>query len=290
MSSAFFRSLSSQKTVTYGLNASRRQTEALRYTHRHFTTILSPHPARLRPRYASSAAAFRHANARALSYTAIPKFVLRAFRVPIAGATVGAGGFTYANYKYEGEQISCVFPYLTYSHRLPEFRKKSEGWINSVKDTATDAFDTASDGLRAVSDRVSEVKLPKFETPQFIKDLFASKGEHDHQEGSHHKEGESSQGGRPDGEDAAIAALVAATMSSPSDSTVTIEDTDDFVSDSRQNGLMHLTKKLIEIRSMLLSIDQSDALKLPSIVVIGSQSSGKSSVLEAIVGHEFLPK
>jgi len=53
---------------------------------------------------------------------------------------------------------------------------------------------------------------------------------------------------------------------------------------------MHLTRKLIEIRSMLLSIDQSDALKLPSIVVIGSQSSGKSSVLEAIVGHEFLPK
>ena len=41
---------------------------------------------------------------------------------------------------------------------------------------------------------------------------------------------------------------------------------------------------------MLLSIDQSDTLKLPSIVVIGSQSSGKSSVLEAIVGHEFLPK
>lgn len=54
--------------------------------------------------------------------------------------------------------------------------------------------------------------------------------------------------------------------------------------------LLQLTKKLIEIRQVLLSIDQSDALKLPSIVVIGSQSSGKSSVLEAIVGHEFLPK
>ena len=53
---------------------------------------------------------------------------------------------------------------------------------------------------------------------------------------------------------------------------------------------MNLTRKLIEIRTMLLSIDQSDTLKLPSIVVIGSQSSGKSSVLEAIVGHEFLPK
>ncbi len=59
---------------------------------------------------------------------------------------------------------------------------------------------------------------------------------------------------------------------------------------SPDNQLMQLTKKLIEIRSVLLSVDQSDALKLPSIVVIGSQSSGKSSVLEAIVGHEFLPK
>jgi len=72
-------------------------------------------------------------------------------------------------------------------------------------------------------------------------------------------------------------------MSSPSDS-------DRSSSDTRQNGLMNLTRKLIEIRTMLLSIDQSDTLKLPSIVVIGSQSSGKSSVLEAIVGHEFLPK
>lgn len=56
------------------------------------------------------------------------------------------------------------------------------------------------------------------------------------------------------------------------------------------SDLLGLTKKLIAIRSILLSIDQSDTLKLPSIVVIGSQSSGKSSVLEAIVGNEFLPK
>ncbi|KAI7950044.1 hypothetical protein MJO28_008865 [Puccinia striiformis f. sp. tritici] len=55
-------------------------------------------------------------------------------------------------------------------------------------------------------------------------------------------------------------------------------------------GLMHLTRKLIEIRSLLMSIDKDESLVLPSIVVIGSQSSGKSSVLEAIVGHEFLPK
>lgn len=53
---------------------------------------------------------------------------------------------------------------------------------------------------------------------------------------------------------------------------------------------MLLTKKMIEIRGLLQMVGQGTALTLPSIVVIGSQSSGKSSVLEAIVGHEFLPK
>lgn len=54
--------------------------------------------------------------------------------------------------------------------------------------------------------------------------------------------------------------------------------------------MMLLTRKMIEIRNILQSVGQSGTLTLPSIVVIGSQSSGKSSVLEAIVGHEFLPK
>jgi dynamin-like GTPase MGM1, mitochondrial len=59
---------------------------------------------------------------------------------------------------------------------------------------------------------------------------------------------------------------------------------------ARDDQMMVLTKKMIEIRSMLQKVGQSSSLNLPSIVVIGSQSSGKSSVLEAIVGHEFLPK
>ncbi|KAJ2082444.1 mitochondrial dynamin GTPase Msp1 [Coemansia sp. RSA 988] len=65
------------------------------------------------------------------------------------------------------------------------------------------------------------------------------------------------------------------------------------------NALMELTKKLLEIQTILKTVRQDgdeskdnggSALQLPSIVVIGSQSSGKSSVLEAIVGQEFLPK
>ncbi|KAG9243330.1 P-loop containing nucleoside triphosphate hydrolase protein [Calycina marina] len=59
---------------------------------------------------------------------------------------------------------------------------------------------------------------------------------------------------------------------------------------TRDDQMMVLTKKMIEIRGILQTVGQSDTLNLPSIVVIGSQSSGKSSVLEAIVGHEFLPK
>ena len=34
----------------------------------------------------------------------------------------------------------------------------------------------------------------------------------------------------------------------------------------------------------------SDSIELPQIIVIGSQSSGKSSVLESIVGRDFLPR
>jgi len=60
---------------------------------------------------------------------------------------------------------------------------------------------------------------------------------------------------------------------------------------NNQDDFMMLTKQLIEVRNILKTVNQNcSALQLPSIVVIGSQSSGKSSVLEAIVGHEFLPK
>lgn len=138
--------------------------------------------------------------------------------------------------------------------------------------TAQDLFELASDRLKAVSERVS----------QGLFKARAMQGESDNGDSGG---AENSNKRSPKVDPAAIAALVAATMASPSDSNV-----EDTLDERAQNGLMHLTKKLIQIRSMLLSIDQSDALKLPSLVVIGSQSSGKTSVLEAIVGHEFLPK
>lgn len=49
-------------------------------------------------------------------------------------------------------------------------------------------------------------------------------------------------------------------------------------------------RRMLEIRDTLRIAGCPDSIALPNIVVIGSQSSGKSSVLESIVGHEFLPK
>lgn len=37
-------------------------------------------------------------------------------------------------------------------------------------------------------------------------------------------------------------------------------------------------------------IKARNSIELPQIVVIGAQSSGKSSVLESIVGRDFLPR
>lgn len=95
--------LNSQKTEIYGLR-NPRQLEATRPAHRRFTTFLAS--GSLRRRYTMpSYATLRHLHVRAISYSSIPRFVARAFRVPIAGATVGVGGFGYANYKFEGRSL-----------------------------------------------------------------------------------------------------------------------------------------------------------------------------------------
>src|SRR3954467_237065 len=52
------------------------------------------------------------------------------------------------------------------------------------------------------------------------------------------------------------------------------------------NDLIPLVNKLQDVFNTI----GSDTLDLPQIVVVGSQSSGKSSVLENIVGRDFLPR
>jgi dynamin 1-like protein len=56
---------------------------------------------------------------------------------------------------------------------------------------------------------------------------------------------------------------------------------------SDMENLIELTNKIQDVFS---TISSSDALDLPQIVVVGSQSAGKSSVLENIVQRDFLPR
>lgn len=56
-----------------------------------------------------------------------------------------------------------------------------------------------------------------------------------------------------------------------------------------EGAFSDLIRRLLDIRNILHSCGKSD-IPIPNVVVIGSQSAGKSSVLEALVGHEFLPK
>ena len=104
--------------------------------------------------------------------------------------------------------------------------------------------------------------------------------------------GGSNAGGDGDPKQSKVGAGVAAGASAAAYGYEKSEDDDPREGDeaARDDQMMVLTKKMIEIRSILQRVGQSSTLTLPSIVVIGSQSSGKSSVLEAIVGHEFLPK
>ncbi|KAK9698176.1 hypothetical protein RND81_08G086900 [Saponaria officinalis] len=54
-------------------------------------------------------------------------------------------------------------------------------------------------------------------------------------------------------------------------------------------SLILIINKVDDTLSSLNSTDLSE-IPLPHVAVVGSQSSGKSSVLEALVGHDFLPR
>ncbi|EDO17174.1 hypothetical protein Kpol_1072p44 [Vanderwaltozyma polyspora DSM 70294] len=101
----------------------------------------------------------------------------------------------------------------------------------------------------------------------------------------------SSSGGANSGAVVASTTILAANSSNDQEVGDDEDDDDENEIDNTNDDMLNLTKQMIEIRTILNKIDSSsNHLTLPSIVVIGSQSSGKSSVLESIVGKQFLPK
>lgn len=221
---------------------------------------------------------------RGIAASAAPRFIMHALRLPMGALTAGLASLTYAQYK------------------ITELSNRGSDWAMGI------AHDVQS-LVTSVKSTVNEVQLPELSLPDFLVPLFRGpsldaksapfdQSHADPQDGPRFIRKSSPSGNNNnsdqdpqhnDGGGAAAAAAAAAAaglMKAKADSQ-----------DGRQSGIpphdgdfMLLTKKLIEIRNVLNSIDHNDTLKLPSIVVIGSQSSGKSSVLEAIVGHEFLPK
>ena len=122
--------------------------------------------------------------------------------------------------------------------------------------------------------------MPKFETPTWLENLMKpSEPKREQRSSSSTPPPEP-----PEVEPVAIAAALAAGIYASD------EEKERKLNQAKDDQIMLLTRKMIEIRSLLQKIGQNEDFKLPSIVVIGSQSSGKSSVLESIVGHEFLPK
>lgn len=164
------------------------------------------------------------------------------------------------------------------------------GVLKSAGETASDATAGSVETFQDIVEQTrrgwqrtkDEVELPIWAQKLLRLDEQSSKGS-----------GGSSGGDKPPPDDKKVKA--AAVAGAGVGSVFGHDSGDDNDADSDKHTaldeqMMVFTRKMIEIRSILQRVGQSGTLTLPSIVVIGSQSSGKSSVLEAIVGHEFLPK
>ncbi|KAF2156699.1 hypothetical protein K461DRAFT_283599 [Myriangium duriaei CBS 260.36] len=199
----------------------------------------------------------------------IPQLAMKLFRIPAMLGAVTISGLAYL--QYQAAQAG------TWALDI----------LGKAKDSATTGATSVFDGANSIYDRIGsgwQRTKDKVEMPEWMRSIY---------EGSSESEGGDSGGnGGPEPKEsragpAAAGAATAAAFALDEEGT---EDQRSADTAARDDQMMMLTKKMIEIRSLLQTVGQSDTLTLPSIVVIGSQSSGKSSVLEAIVGHEFLPK
>ncbi|CCG81100.1 putative Mitochondrial dynamin GTPase [Taphrina deformans PYCC 5710] len=223
----------------------------------------------------------RSSTKRALSYATVPRILFSLVRIPaFIGATVTAG-VVYVQYKVEEG-----------TRYTKDLVGRSVEWLG----------DTWSSTKEAV-ERNTDFDVPAIRIPKWMQDaLRIQETENGYERkpptmAMKQSTPPSSSGG-PSNDDgpkngAATATTAAAAVYLYSDDQEEPSKKDKETQTTKKGGdeqMMVLTRKMIEIRNLLKQIDKTEALTLPSIVVIGSQSSGKSSVLESIVGHEFLPK
>ncbi|KAI7523880.1 hypothetical protein KC331_g18413, partial [Hortaea werneckii] len=200
------------------------------------------------------------------------QLAMKLVRVP---AMLGAGLIGGAAYlQYQAVQAG------TYAiDILGRAKDAAVGSATGVLEGAGDIFAQMGRGWNKTRDDVRGVEMP-----QWMRDIYEGRAESGGGEGGGGGPNEPKQAG------AGAAGAGAATVGAFALDAEGEEDDRSEDAAARDDQMMMLTRKMIEIRSLLQTIGQSETLTLPSIVVVGSQSSGKSSVLEAIVGHEFLPK
>lgn len=238
------------------------------------------------------------------------------------GLGVGAGALTWAEWKVDGTHThtrgsQARERLFILDHKLmPDplslgFKQNAVSTLSDINDRLGTAYDIAStsiaDTFRAVTEQGAEAYGSVSETASTLfaetavgleqrlgrirdrfREAFERNSDDDEGDVADVESGYSrGNGKKPPSKDPAPAAAIATAMAAAL--PVVVDADEPSASDSNED-LMLLTRKLIEIRSILLSIGEEAGLTLPSIVVVGSQSSGKSSVLEAIVGREFLPK
>ena len=173
-------------------------------------------------------------------------------------------------------------------------RKSVYSTVEDISSTLGHAFGTVGEAVGIAGTRAGEGLDEAAQVGKgawlgikgYVESMFASREDSDYS-------GSQESGGKRPETPERLAKAAAAAASVPLFQRDDERDQDPLSAnpaDLAANDLMMLTKKLIEIRSILMTIDHADGLQLPAIVVVGSQSSGKSSVLEAIVGREFLPK
>jgi len=188
-------------------------------------------------------------------------------RIPAAFGGAMIGGLAYLNYKVQ------------------EAGAWSVGIFNQGKDMLGDALGQGKEAFGGVVDAVNGFEKPSWfaSMESSVRDAVAGLGAKNEGGGSGGSGGRKPENdGKPPGQVVAAATGAAAALGYSGD--------EDGKQGAKDDQMMVLTRKMIEIRSILMKVGQTGALQMPSIVVIGSQSSGKSSVLEAVVGHEFLPK
>ncbi|KAL5115515.1 mitochondrial dynamin GTPase Msp1 [Pleosporales sp. CAS-2024a] len=199
-------------------------------------------------------------------------------------ATVGAatGGAVIAGVSYIQYQAGQAGTFaLDLFHRTKDSATELAG---GVLGTANGVFDQLGKGWNQTKEDLEKVHYPDWLQKLLARDEAGGSG------GSHGRSSGPQEPKKSGAGTAVAGASSAAALSYPHDDDEEEEDKTEAAKIAQDDQMMMLTKKMIEIRGLLQTVGQSDTLTLPSIVVIGSQSSGKSSVLEAIVGHEFLPK